>query len=425
MALREPEPSDRAERSEVKVRNKVLIFLFLLSMITYIDRVCISVAGPRMQADLGMTPTSFGWLVGAFAISYAAFEVPGGMLGDKYGPRSVLTIVIWWWSVFTTLTGMVSNYVLLLITRFFFGAGEAAAYPVASTAVSRWFPTTERARATGLVWMASRVGGAVSPLLIVPLQMRYGWRVSFYLFGILGVIWGVAWYWWFRDYPSEKAGVSKQELDEIGAPTRAERHSLPWGIAIRKGNLWALMFMYFTYCYASFFFLSWLQTYLVKGRGFREKDLLLSTLPFVLGALANLAGGITSDYMVKKVGLKWGRRSCAIVGLGLAAVFTVATLLTEAKIPALIFLALSYAGSDFMLPSAWATCMDIGKKYAGAVTGAMNTAGQVGSFLSSVLFGYLVTMSGSYDVPLIPMAVMLVISAVMWLKINPTEQLVE
>ncbi len=398
--------------------------LFLLSIVTYIDRVCISVAGPRMQADLDISPEQWGWVVGMFAIAYAAFEIPSGTLGDRIGPRKVLTRIVIWWSAFTSLTGFATSFAMLLPIRFLFGAGEAGAYPNSSSSISRWFPVVERARAHGIVWMASRIGGALSPFLVVPIQQAYGWRAAFFTFGILGVIWSVAWYTWYRDYPSEKSGVTAEELAEIGTAPRGAHHGLPWSIALRSKNLWFIMLMYFTYCYGSFFFLSWLHTYLVKGRGFSEKDLLLSTLPFVLGAIANGAGGYTSDAMVKKLGLKWGRRSVAMAGLSASAIFTVATVLTEHKILALVFLALSYAGSDFMLPTAWAVCLDVGRKYAGAVTGTMNTAGQIGSFISSVLFGYFVTMSNSYDIPLLPIAAMLAISALLWLKIDPTEQLI-
>ncbi|MEX2264110.1 MAG: MFS transporter [Bryobacteraceae bacterium] len=408
----------------MKYRNRVLSMLFLLSIITYLDRVCISVAGPRMQADLGISPEQWGWVVGVFAISYALFEIPTGAMGDRIGPRKVLTRIVVWWSVFTSLTGVAWNYLVLLPIRFMFGAGEAGAYPNTSASIARWFPAVERARAHGLVWMASRIGGAISPFLVVPIQAAYGWRASFYVFGILGIVWAFYWYRWYKDHPSDMPGITKAEMAEIGVTPKTAHHGLPWGKALASRNLWAVMFMYFTYCYGAFFFLSWLHTYLVRGRGFSEADLLLSTFPFILGALANGAGGYTSDAMVRRLGLKWGRRSVGIAGLGAAALFTVATVLVEDKYVALVFLALSYAGSDFMLPTAWAVCLDIGKKYAGSVTGAMNSAGQVGSFISSVLFGYFVTATGSYNFPLIPMAVMLTISAVLWLKIDPTQELI-
>ncbi|MBN8731812.1 MAG: MFS transporter [Acidobacteria bacterium] len=411
----------------MKYRHRVLGFLFFLSVITYIDRVCISVAGKTMQEDLGISPERWGWILGAFAISYAAFEIPSGSMGDRIGPRKVLTRIVVWWSAFTSLTGIVRSFPALLGVRFMFGAGEAGAYPNSSAAISRWFPFVERARAHGLVWMASRVGGAISPLLVVPIQAAYGWRASFMVFGVMGIVWAAAWYWWFRDHPSEKEGVTAAEMKEIDTGAKPEAHvGLPWGQALRSPNLWWIMLMYHTYCWGSFFYLSWLHTFLENGRGFSKADLVAySWLPFVFGGTANMLGGITSDYMVKRVGLKWGRRLCGLIGLGASAIFLLATTLTQDKVASVLLLALGYAGSDFMLPVAWAVCLDVGRKYAGAVTGAMNTAGQIGSFLTSVSFGYLVTYFGSYDAPLIPMGILTGISALLWLKIDPTHQLVK
>jgi MFS family permease len=411
----------------MKVRRIVLGFLFVLSIITYIDRVCISVAGKTMQEDLGITPDKWGWVLGAFAISYAAFEIPTGSMGDRMGPRKVLTRIVVWWSAFTSLTGAVSNYMMLLVVRFLFGAGEAGAYPNSSAAISRWFPPAERARAHGLVWMASRIGGAISPLLVVPIQMAFGWRATFYTFGVLGIFWAVAWFWWFRDHPSLKPGVTPEEMAEIGASAKPEaHHGLPWKQALKSSNLWWIMIMYHTYCWGSFFYLSWLHTFLERGRGYSKEDLIAySWLPFVFGGTANLLGGVTSDFLVSRIGLKWGRRSVGLLGLGFSATFITATMFTQDKVLSVLFLALGYAGSDFMLPVAWAVCLDVGRKYAGAVTGAMNTAGQIGSFLTSVAFGYIVQAFGTYDAPLAPMAAMTAISAVLWLKIDATKQIID
>ena len=182
--------------------------LALLSIITYVDRVCIAVAGPRMQEDLGISPQAWGWVTSVFFLSYSAFEIPSGLMGDRIGPRQVLTRIVLWWSAFTSLTGMVSNYSLLLLVRFCFGMGEAGAYPNAATVIARWIPEQHRARAWGIVWMTAQVGAASAPLLVVPIQLRYGWRASFFVFGILGVIWAAVWYAWFRDRPAEKPGVS-------------------------------------------------------------------------------------------------------------------------------------------------------------------------------------------------------------------------
>jgi MFS transporter, ACS family, glucarate transporter len=411
----------------MRYRRRVLALLFFLSIITYIDRVCIGVASPRMQEELGIPPSQWGLVLGAFALSYAAFELPSGAMGDRIGPRKVLTRIVLWWSVFTSLTGTATSYLQLLTCRFLFGAGEAGAYPNTSGAIARWFPAAERGRAQGAIWMASRLGGALSPLIVVPIQARYGWRTSFWVFGCVGLVWAAVWYWWFRDNPAEKSGVTPAEMEEIrsGGAVDHVHHKLPLGTLLSSGNMWLIMAMYFTYCYASFFYLSWMPTYLIKGRGFSERDMAwFATMPFILGCFSTMLGGWASDAAVARFGLKWGRRVCAVGGLTASAIFTIAAAVTEHKVLAVILLALGYAGSDFMLPTAWALCLDIGKKYAGAVTGAMNTAGQAGSFTTAALFGFLVERFHSYNLPLVPMSLLTLVSAILWLKIDPTKQLV-
>jgi len=411
------------EGPTTKYRNRVLGLLSLLLVITYLDRVCVSVAGPRMQEALHIGPIGWGWVTAVFTLAYAAFEVPSGALGDRIGPRRVLTRIVLWWSAFTSLTGLVTGFYPLLLIRFLFGAGEAGAFPNASVAVARWFPVHERGRAFGITLMASQLGGAIAPLLVVPIQVHYGWRASFYVFGILGVGWSIAWYRWFRDTPAEKPGVSQAELDETRGLIAKAKHALPWRIALRSANLWATMGVAGCYVYTYYFFQSWFHTYLVKARGYSENDLLLSSLPFLVGACANLSGGLASNALVKKIGLKQGRRSIGVVGLGASAMCTIAVMFTEQRLVTLILLSLIYGGITFQQPTMFAVCLDIGGEYAGAVVGFMNTASQLGSFVSSLVFGYLVGHYGNYNLPFIPMATLLLIGAWLWLKVDPAEQL--
>jgi MFS family permease len=410
-------------QASVKYQHRVLGLLSLLSIITYLDRVCIAVAGPRMQDSLHISPQAWGWVTSVFFLSYSAFEIPTGMMGDRIGPRRVLTRIVLWWSVFTSLTGAVSNYFVLLLVRFCFGIGEAGAYPNASVVIGHWIPVRNRARAWGIVWMMSQIGGAISPLLVVPIQARFGWQTSFYLFGFVGVIWGGYWYWWFRDSPPEKAGVTKAELEELRGTSIHKHEGLPWGVALRSGNLWRLMAIAACYVYALSFFQSWFQTYLVRGRGYSEGDLVLSSLPYLVGAGGNLAGGITSDWLVRRLGLRTGRRMVGVAGLGSAAVFLTATILTTNNTLVLIFLSLVYGGLTFQQPNICAVCLDVGRGHAGAVLGFGNTAANAASAVSSVVFGYLVGHFGSYNAPLIPMVFTLCVGTLLWLTVDPTREL--
>jgi ACS family glucarate transporter-like MFS transporter len=405
----------------MRYRNRVLGMLSLLSVITYLDRVCISVAGPRMQQALHLGPVAWGWVTGIFTFSYCIFEIPSGTLGDRIGPRRVLTRIVLWWSAFTSLTGLAAGYRSLLAVRFLFGAGEAGAFPNISIAIARWFPVRERGRAFGIILMAAQIGAALSPLLVVPIQIRYGWRASFLVFGVLGVGWSLIWYRWFRDSPQEKEGVSQIELEEAPAPVAPEHRHLPWGIALRSANFWYAMGIGVCYIYTFNFFQTWFHTYLVDAHGFSEKDLLLTTLPYILAATANFAGGFLTNLLVERIGLKWGRRSIGVAGQGIAAVSAVAVMSCHGHIAVLTTLSIMYAAIAFQQPILFAVSLDIGGDFAGATVGAINMICQAGGLVAAVAYGYIVARTGNYNLPFIPMAALLLLGVFFWLRVDPTK----
>jgi MFS family permease len=408
----------------MRKRHVVLGLLVALSVITYLDRVCIAVAGPRMQAQLGISPQQWGWVLGVFLISYGLFEVPTGAWGDRFGRRGVLTRIVAWWSAFTCLTGLASGFGMLVTVRLLFGAGEAGAYPNIAGVLGRWFPPTERARGQGFVWGASRLGGALSPLLVVPLMGRLGWRWPFFIFGAVGFAWAVVWYGWFRDRPAEQPGMTPEELAEIGLGATAGHADISWARLLRSGQLWLIMAMFGFYVWGSIFYLSWMPTYLVKGRGMSEGQMkVISALPFVLGMVGNLAGGFLSDALVRRRGIAFGRRAVGCASLAAASLLLAATALTRSNGLATVYLALGFGVMDCMLPCAWAVCADVGRSHAGSVSGAMNTAGQAGGFVCTVLFGHLAARYG-YKVPLLVIAAMVMVSAALFALIDPTRPLV-
>jgi MFS family permease len=409
----------------MKYQHRVVGMLSLLSVITYIDRVCIAVAGPRIQESLHISPAQWGWVTSVFFLSYSTFEIPSGALADRIGPRRVLTRIVLWWSAFTSLTGVVSSYAALLVVRFCFGMGEAGAYPSASAVIARWIPARHRARAWGTVWMTAQIGAASTPLLVVPIQVRYGWQASFYLFGVLGLLWSAIWYGWFRDSPAEKRGVSQQELREIGSGASGAHHRMPWRRAMRSIVFWQIAAVGACYVYSLAFFQSWLQTYLVKGRGYTEAALMLSSLPYIVGACANGFGGVLSDLLVRRFGLRRGRRTLGACGLTCAALFMTAANLTSSGSWALVFLSLAYAGILVQQPNLCAVCLDTGKAHAGTVFGFMNTAANLASSVAAVAFGYLVSYTGSYTVPFIPMITLLCVGAAVWLNLDPSHDIFE
>jgi len=343
-------------------RHLVLIGLLSLAAITYLDRVCITFASVRIQKDLHLDPAQWGWVIGAFTAAYALFEVPTGTMGDRLGGRRILTRIVVWWSIFTSLTGLARSYAVLLVTRFLFGIGEAGAFPNISSVICRWFPLKERARAMGMSWTASRLGGALAPLIVIPIQQRFGWRASFGVLGCAGMVWAIAWFTLYRDHPSGLKGITAKELDEIGdTPTVARSHRLPWAQAFRSRNFILILLMYHTYCWGSYFYISWMPNYLQIGRHFSENSMKLwGMLPFVLSGSANTLGGVFSDKLVPIVGLAWARRSIGAGGLILGSVFMALMATVANNNLAAVFLALAYGCMDAMLPVSWAVCMDVG-----------------------------------------------------------------
>jgi MFS family permease len=375
-----------------------------------------------MQADLHIDPIGWGWVTGAFLLAYAVFEIPGGVMGDRLGARRVLTRIVLWWSAFTALTGAASGFLPLLLTRFLFGAGEAGAFPNASIVVARWFPPQQRATMSGVILMASQVGGAVAPLLVVPIQMRYGWRMSFYVFGVAGLVWAVIWYIWFRDSPGERhGGAAVSSATASGASHRAG--TFPWHLASRSGTVWSMLGLAFCYVYVYNFFQTWFHTFLVRGRGFSETSLLLSALPYMVAAMTNLAGGAASDALVRRFGAKRGRSLIGLSALTAAAAFTVAAMLTHDQVRTVIFLALTYGAITFQQSGVFGVCLDIGGAHAGAMVGLMNTTATLGGLVGSVLYGYIVDRAGSYDAPFIPMTILLLVGAALWVNVDASREI--
>jgi MFS transporter, ACS family, glucarate transporter len=405
-------------------RRGVAALLVLLFAITYLDRVCISVAGPRMQEDLGIDPVGWGWVTGMFTLAYCLFEIPTGVLGDRLGPRRVLTRIVGWWSAFTALTGTVTGFYPLLAIRFLFGAGEAGAFPNASIVVARWFPAGQRATMSGLNLSAGQLGGALAPLLVLPLQMRYGWRAAFFVFGAVGVLWAVVWYAWFRDSPDEKADHARATAGTSVASVKPAHGTLfPWRAAFASPTVMATLGIAFCYIYVYTFFQTWFHTFLVRGRGFTEAGLVLSVLPYVIAIPANVVGGWASDTLAERLGRRRGRRMLGAASLALAALLVVGAMLTRQPVLTLVLLAFAYGAITLQQSGVFGVCLDVGGAHAGAMVGLMNTAAQVGGFVGSVAYGYLVDRFGSYDAPFGPMAVLLGLGALLWARVDASQPL--
>ncbi len=403
----------------MKKRYIILILIVSLGFLTFIDRVALASLATYIKADLGLDRKQWGWVMGLFILAYALFQIPMGNMGDRKGHRSIIALMVVWWSIFTFLTGLATGYYSLLVISFFFGMGEAGVYPCISGVIARWFPSSQRARAQGYVWAASRLGGGMAAVLLIGLAETAGWRVVFYLLSIIGVLWTIAWVSYYRNTPAEKKGISEEELAETRESFSGRPVSVPWRRIISARQFWLILAMYWFYVWGSTFYFSWLHTFLAEGRGFSSNEVrIAAALPFFLGAFSNSLGGIISDRLSIKYGLKFGRRVIGVSCLFLASVFFLISGLTDSKLLTGLYLALGFGIMDMMLPSAWAVCLDVGHRNAGAISGAMNMAGNLGGFLCSIMVGYVASSAG-YNAPLFIIAGMLFVSSVLFLQINP------
>ncbi len=406
-------------------RSKVLGFLFGLTLVTYLDRVCISATATAMKAELGLDNAQMGDIFSAFVLGYVLFEIPGGWMADRFGARTLLTRIVLWWSAFTALTGLAWSYGSLLAIRFLFGCGEAGAFPGSTSAVSRWFPFVERGRAQAVIMVGSRLGGAFAPMLVIAVMAATGWRPVFWIFAGLGIVWAALWQNWYRDTPEGHPAVTPQELDAIQAGrVTVARAKADWGALLRSRNVWMLCLMYSGYTWGLYFYLTWLPTYLQEGRGIAWNLVgYAAAAPFLVAAAANYFGGWLTDRLSRTVPLRWARRGPAVAGLLLAAVFIAIAAEAESNTVALTALALSFGCSDLILPICWATCLDVGREQAGLVSGTMNSLGQVGAVLAPMVIGRLVESTGSWELPLLISSGYYVVSAAAWLGINAEGQL--
>lgn len=437
----------------MKKANVILLLLIVLSVITFLDRTCITFASMEIKSDLGIDQSGWGWVMSIFTLSYGLLQIPLGALGDKVGHRWVLALIVVWWSVFTALTGMAGGLLSMLAIRFCFGIGEAGAAPCSTSVVSRWFEKNKVGKAQGYIWAATRLGGAAAPFIVIPLIADHGWRFSFYVLGAIGLVWALVWIMTYRDrrptlhlltHPErttkkyaheahEKLHLGKEQAKEATTIIRERRREIPWRTMFTNRQFWTICLMYFFYAFGSWFFFTWFPEYMKAGRGFTAEELKYAVaIPFVMSMIGNIAGGYLTDKLTQKYGIKIGRKALGTVCLSVSAVCMVLAAFMPGKLSVFIFLSLCFGIFDLMLPSAWALCIDLGKEFAGSVSGAMNTFGNLGGFCCSLMFGYLLKASAEanggisdYNLPLYGIAAMLLVSAMLFAFINPSKPIID
>ncbi len=402
-----------------RVRYRVVGFTLLLTALAYLDRICISIAAPSMKADLGLTDTQMGLIFSAFSITYALFEVPSGWLMDRFGPRTMLTRIVVWWSMLTSATGWASGFFSLLTLRALFGAGEAGTFPGIAKVFSRWLPHRQHGTVFGLAVMTGAFGGAITQPLVAFLLDHHTWRTCFHLFGLIGIVWALAWYFWFRDDPHHHPKVNAEEIQFIGCDAPTAHPTVPWKKLISDRRIWLLCTMYVGALYGWFFYLTWLPTYLLRVHHFDLKMAgWLASLPLFGIGTGVFLGGWLSDLASVRWGKTWGRRLPGLIGFPLAA----ATILLVTQIhngyTAAFCIGLAAALSALGVAPAWSACVEIGGPHSGVVGGAMNTFGNLGGALSPLVVGFCVQNFNSWNLPLATMALGYIASAICWFGIS-------
>ena len=420
-------PLPVAERP-TRVRYWVIVFAVALAVVTYIDRVSISFALPFIKHDLHLSTEEAGWALSLFGWGYALFEIPGGYLGDWMGPRKVLTRIVLWWSLFTAATGWALSGLMLMVTRFLFGVGEAGCFPNVTKVFTTWLPESERVRAQGIMWLSARWGGAFTPLLVAVVMEAVGWRHSFEFFGCLGVIWAFLFFTWYRDDPLQNPGLNRAEREIVreSASLCTKHISVPWGKLLRSRQVWMLCWQYFCLSYGWYFYITWLPTYLREARHLALfSSAWLGILPLFCGGLGNPAAVLLSNWMLRRNGdIVRTRRIVAYLGFLGAAGFLVLSTRLHDPLSAMLAIGAASFSNDLVMPGAWAASMDIGGRYAGTVSGAMNMWGNVGGAMSPAAIGYILQWSGNnWNLTFYISAAIYVMGILFWMFLDPVTPL--
>jgi sugar phosphate permease len=409
-----------------------------LAVITYIHRVGFATASAQFNTPLGLTGIHIGGLMAAFMVGYGAFEIPWGFLADRFGARKVLAVIILGGSALTAslaLVGFLPREVLLVVgvlalLRFAFGAFQAGTFPALSRMIADWMPTTERGRAQGAVWMCSRLGGALAPLVIYRLFRVMGdWRMPLVVVAILGFAWCAAFWPWFRNQPEEMPQVNRRErkLIEAGrAPHAAHGHgAVPWDRMLESPSVWALCAMYGFLGFSGNFYLTLLPLYLTSHRHLgMSAASWLTSLPFAFGVGACFLGGWLSDAVIRRWGKRWGRRIVGAAGLGLAGVSILLVSQVKGVYPLGFLLVLAFFGNDLAMAPAWAAAADIGERYTGVLSGAMNMMASFMAAIQAIIVGWL--LDADYLVaPFVILAASYTLGALCWIGVDVRRTLAE
>jgi ACS family glucarate transporter-like MFS transporter len=424
-----------------RVRWFLVFWLFVLSAVSYLDRVNFSIASPSIADNYHLSGVQLGGVVTAMMIGYGLFQTIGGWLADRIGPRRVLTAGVIWWGIFTALTALVPAGVrgalfFFVAVRFLLGAGEAVIYPSANQFIARWIPVRERGIANGWIFAGVGAGAGLTPLLITYIMVHYGWRSSFWVCSVIGFVAGAIWFMAARDTPAEHPRVSASELAEIQsgitltipqsrtAVPVGSRALVPWARFVRSREVWAVTLSYSCYGYVAWIFFAWFYWYLAKVRGLDLKaSAVYAMLPFLAMMLGCLLGGMINDRLTKWRGLRLGRCGVAVFALVVAGIFIAFGSQVHSARLASVVLA-GGAGALYLSQSSfWSVTADIAGASSGSVSGFMNTGNQIGAAITASLTPWIATRFG-WTASFLTAAALCLVGAACWLAVDPTRTLV-
>jgi ACS family glucarate transporter-like MFS transporter len=420
-------------------RWRIVALLTLISIITYLDRLNISVAGRQMMPALGLTQMQMGYVFSAFVLGYALCQIPGGWLGDRWGPRMVLTVAIIWWSFFTACTAVAATLptatifgVLgsLMLIRFLIGVGEAAALPNFNRTVANWLPSGERGFGMGISIGGIGIGASITQPLIAWIMVNYGWQMTFYVSALLGLAVAVVWAWYARNRPEEHPGVNNAELIHISGEHNkrsrengVEQVSVPWRAFLRTPSIWWLVLSYTALGYVAYVYMTWFYLYLVNVRGF---DVLRGAFyamgPFLAIAVFCPLGGFITDRLARSLGINRGRSYTGTAGMLCSAL----CVFTGPRAPephvAILLLSLGAGFLYFTVGAFWSSTIDIARRHAGTLSGIMNTGANLGGTISPTLTPWLAEQFG-WNFAVGFAAAVAAVGGVLWLLIRPGDGL--
>ena len=405
-------------------RYRVVALATTLAMITYLDRACIATLAPGIIRDLGLSTVQMGWVFTVFQLAYALFEIPTARWADRKGTRAVLTRIVVWWSCLTAATAAAFSYPAMLIIRFLFGMGEAGAWPCVARTFSRWIPMRERGRVQGIFFAGAHLVGGLTPMLVLWLLGYMSWRAIFVTFGLVGFVWVAIWHTWFRNDPSEHPSVNAAELQTIVSQRPPDSgHSSGWeywGCLIRSRTMIALCIMYIPNCMIFYFCITWLPTYLKQRHGFDAASLgIFSGLPLIVSMPGDLLGGVVTDQLTARYGLRVGRSTLGAIAYVIAGVALLAGAMSSSPVLAAVLIALATGMTMFTLGAAWGTVIEVGRNHVGVVGATMNSVGNLAAMLNPLIVAYSVQWFGSWNLPLYLMGTLFLIGAFCWTLIDP------